>query len=91
MTEQNMESQTKTRGIVKSALSGLGATILYLILGVVLDYVLTQTISQYFLRECSEDCYFQLFNAIFVVVAVLSVAGGVYAAVRTHKQTSEKQ
>ena len=91
MTEQNMESQKKTRGIVKSVLSGLGAAILFLLLGVVLDYVLTQTISQYFLRECSEDCYFRLFNTIFVVVAVLSISGGVYTAWRTYNRTSEKQ
>jgi hypothetical protein len=90
MTEQKMEPRTKTRGIVRSVLSGVGATILFVILGVVLDYVLTQTISQYFLGTCSEDCYFQLFNAIFVVVAVLSVAGGAYTAARTYKRISEK-
>ena len=90
MTEQKIESQTKTRGIVKSFFSGMGAAILYLILGTVLDYVLTQTISQYFLRTCSEDCYFQLFNAIFIVVVVFSIAGGVYTAMRTYKRASEK-
>jgi hypothetical protein len=84
MTDQNMESQAKTTGIVKSALSGLGATILYLILGVVLDYLLTQTISQYFLPECS----FRLFNTIFIVVVVLSISGGVYAAWRIYRRVS---
>lgn len=90
MTEQNMETKTNTGGVVRSALSGVSATILFVILGVVLDYVLTQTISQYFLRTCSEDCYFQLFNAIFIVVVILSVSGGVYTAVRIYKRTSGK-
>lgn len=90
MTEQNVELPTKTAGIVKSVLSGVGAAILYLMLGVVLDYILTQTISQYFLSTCSEDCYFQLFNAIFIVVVVLSVAGGAYTAARTYRRVSEK-
>jgi hypothetical protein len=85
-----MESQNKTN-IVQSVLSGVGAAILYLLLGTVLDYALTQIMSQYIIRDCSEDCYFRYFNAIFIAVAFLSVAGGIRAAVRTYKRSFEKQ
>ena len=86
-----MESQNNTTNIVRSVLSGIGVAILYLLVGMVLDYVLTQILSQYFIRDCSEDCYFRYFNAIFIVVAFLSVAGGVQAGMRTYKRSSEKQ
>jgi hypothetical protein len=85
-----MESQNKTN-IVQSVLSGVGAAILYLLLGTVLDYLLTQILSQYIVRDCSEDCYFRYFNAIFLVVAFLSIAGGLWAAMRTYKRSSQKQ
>ena len=86
-----MESQNKTRNIVLSVLSGSGVAVLYLLLGTVLDYGLTQILSQYFIPDCSEDCYFQYFNAIFIVVALLSVAGGIRAGISTYKRSSEKQ
>jgi len=91
MMKEKIVPQNKMTEIIKSVFAGLGVAVLVLMFGVVLDYVITQILSQYFLRECSEDCYFQLFNAIFIVVAVLSIAGGVYAALRTHKRSSEKQ
>ena len=75
-------SQNKTTKIVQSVLSGIGDVVLYLLLGTVLDYALTQILSQYFIPNCSEDCYFKYFNAIFLVVAFLSIVGGVRAGVR---------
>jgi len=86
-----MESQNKTTKIVWGVLSGIGIAVLYLLLGTILDYGLTQILSQYFIPDCSEDCYFRYFNAIFIVVAFLSVAGGIRAGVRTYKRLSEKQ
>jgi hypothetical protein len=86
-----MESHNKTRNIVQSFFSGIGVLVLYLLLGTVLDYVLTQILSQYFIRDCSEDCYFGYFNVIFIVVAFLSVAGGVWTGVRAYKRSGEKQ
>ena len=86
-----MESQNKTTNIVLSVLSGIGVAVLYLLLGTLLDYGLTQILSQYFIPDCSEDCYFRYFNAIFIVAAFLSVAGGIRAGMRTYKRSSEKQ
>ena len=84
-----MESRNKN--IVQSLLSGVGVATLILLLGTVLDYVFMQTLSQYIIRNCSEDCYFRYFNAIFMVVAFLSIVGGVWAAMRTYKRSSEKE
>jgi hypothetical protein len=81
-----MESQNKTKNVVQGALSGIGVAVLSLLLGTVLDYVLTQILSQYFISGCSEDCYFKYFNAIFVVVAFLSIASGIQAGIRTYKR-----
>jgi len=86
-----MESQNKTANIVQSLISGIGVVVLYLLLGTALDYALTQILSQYFIPNCSEDCYFGYFNAMFIVVAFLSIAGGVRAGVRAYKLSSEKQ
>jgi len=85
-----MESQNNTTNMVRSVLSGVGVAILYLLVGTVLDYVLTQILSQYFIRDCSEGCYFGYFNVIFIVVALLSVAG-VWTGVRAYKRSGEKQ
>jgi len=65
--------------------------VLYILLGTILDYAVTQILSEYFIPDCSEDCYFKYFNAIFIVVAFLSVAGGIRAGVRAYKRSSEKQ
>ena len=86
-----MESQIKTTNIVQSILSGIGVVVLYLLLGAILDYVLTQILSQYFIPDCSEDCYFRYFNAIYIVVAFLGLAGGVQAGLRAYKRSAEKQ
>ena len=86
-----MESQNKTTNVVRGVLSGIGVAVLYLLLGALLDYGLTQILSQYFIRDCSEDCYFKYFNALFIVVALLSVAGGIRAGVNIYKRASEKQ
>ena len=86
-----MESQNKTTKIVRGVLSGIVVAVLYLLLGTVLDYGLTQILSQYFIPDCSEDCYFKYFHAIFIVAAFLSVAGGIRAGMRTYKRSSEKQ
>ncbi len=81
-----MNAQNIARGI----LTGLGVAILCLLIGTVLDYTVTQVISQFFLTACSEDCYFRIFNSIFVVVALLSAAGGLRAGLRSYKRSSEK-
>jgi hypothetical protein len=86
-----MESQNKTTKIVRGVLSGIGIAVLYLLLGTILDYGLTQILSQYFVPNCSEDCYFRYFNALFIVAAFLSVAGGIRAGMRIYKRLSEKQ
>ena len=85
-----MESQNQTTNLAQSVLSGIGVAILYLLLGTVLDYLLTQILSEYFIRDCSEDCYFRYFNTIFIAVALLSVAFGVRAGLRTYKRSSKK-
>jgi TRAP-type mannitol/chloroaromatic compound transport system permease small subunit len=86
-----MESQNKTTNIVQSIFSGIGVAVLYLLLGTILDYVSTQILSQYFILDCSEDCYFEYFNTMFIVVALLSVAGGIRAGMNAHKRSAEKQ
>jgi hypothetical protein len=86
-----MESQNKTTNIVQSILSGIGVVVLYLLLGTILDYGLTQILSQYFIPDCSEDCYFKYFNALFIIVALLSVAGGIRAGMNVYKRSAEKQ
>lgn len=84
-----METQKKGNATLRGVLTGIGIAVLYLLIGVILDYIVTQLLSQFVIPNCSEDCYFQLFNTIFVVVAVLSVAGGILRGVRKYKQLSE--
>jgi hypothetical protein len=79
-----------TQNLIRSIVSGLAIAVLYLIIGTVLDYGITQVVSQFFLTGCSEDCYFRIFNSIFVVVAILSVIGGAYAGLRSYQRLSEK-
>ena len=83
-----METQNKGNVIVRSALTGIGFTILFLLIGVILDYLVTQGLSQFVIPNCSEDCYFRPFNFIFLIVALLSVAGGIRSGVRTYKRLS---
>jgi len=61
--------------------------VLYILLGTILDYAVTQILSEYFIPNCSEDCYFGYFNAIFLVVLAFSVVGGVQAGRRAELQT----
>jgi len=86
---QNMETQKQENAILRGMLTGVGMAVLYLLIGVVLDYLVTQLLSQFVLQNCSEDCYFRLFNNIFVAVVVLSVAGGILSGVRKYKRLSE--
>lgn len=79
-----METQNN-KSIVRSVLSGVGVTILSLLIGIVLDYGITQILSQYFIASCSEDCYFQYFNSIFIVVAILSLIFGILAGRHAYK------
>ena len=81
--------QNKTKITVLSFLSGIGITILTLIIGMILDYVIVQILSQFFLSDCSEDCYFAYFNAIFFVVALLSLVVGFVNGRRTYRRYSE--
>lgn len=81
--------QNKTKITVLSVLSGIGITILTLIIGMILNYVIVQILSQFFLSDCSEDCYFAYFNAIFFVVALLSLAVGFVSGRRTYRRYSE--
>ena len=85
-----MDSQNKKQNLPRSILSGIGAAVLYLLIGTVLDYLVTQVVSQFFLTACSEDCYFRIFNSIFVVVALLSVLGGFRAGSQVYKRLSDQ-
>lgn len=84
-----MGMQKKGKMIFQSVLTGIGIAVLFLLIGTVLDYVITQILSQFFIANCSEDCYFRYFNAIFIFVALLSVAGGVFSGIRSYKRLSE--
>lgn len=72
-----MDTQTnqpdKTNKIVPSVLAGVGVAILSLLAGTILDYIVVQILSQFFLSGCSEDCYFAYFNSIFVIIALLLI------------------
>ena len=81
-----MKPQNKTTNLARSILTGIGVAIGCLLLGTLLDYALTQILSQFFIPDCSEDCYFNVFNALFAVVAFLSAAGGLLAGLRVHKR-----
>jgi hypothetical protein len=84
-----METQNKGNLILRSVLTGIGMAVLYLLIGTVLDYIVTQVLSQFFIADCSEDCYFRYFNAIFIIVVLVSIAGGIRSGVRTYKRYSE--
>ena len=80
----------QTKAIFLSFLAGIGIIILSLILGTILDYIVVQILSQYFLSNCSEDCYFAYFNAIFFVVALLSLVVDFLGGRRTYRRLSER-
>ena len=81
-------NQTKTVSL--SLLSGIGIFILSLIIGTVLDYIIVQILSQYVLSNCSEECYFAYFNAIFFVVVLISLVVGFLGGRRTYRRLSER-
>ena len=86
-----MKAPDNRKSIVQGTLSAIGFMVLYIVLGTILDYAVTQILSEYFIPTCSEDCYFGYFNAIFLVVITLSVVGGAWAGVRTYRRSFEKQ
>jgi len=84
------EQLNNTKKITSSVLAGVGVAILSLLVGTVLDYIIVQILSQFFLADCSEDCYFTYFNSIFVLVALASVVLGIRHGLRTYSRISEK-
>lgn len=80
----------KTNKIIPSFLAGVGVVILSLLAGTILDYIVVQILSQFFLSGCSEDCYFTYFNSLFVLVALVSVVIGIRRGLQTYKRLSEK-
>jgi uncharacterized protein YqhQ len=83
------EKASRANKIISSVLAGVGFAILSLLVGIVLDYIVVQILSQYFISGCSEDCYFAYFNSIFVLIALLSVLIGVRAGLRNYKSLAE--
>ena len=80
----------KTKKIASSVLAGIGVAIVSLLVGTILDYIIVQILSQFFLADCSEDCYFSYFNFIFVLVALVSVVLGIRSGLRNYRRISEK-
>jgi hypothetical protein len=74
------------QNLARSILAGLGTALLILLIGIPLDYSITQFLSQVLIEGCSEDCYFRIFNSIFVVMALLSIGLGLRAGMRTYKR-----
>lgn len=85
-----MESQNKMNAVFRGVLSGTGIALLLLLIGTFADYILTQAISQFFIADCSEDCYFRIFNSIFALVVLISIAGGARTGMRTYRRLAEK-
>ena len=84
-----LHQPNKTNKMGHGVLAGFDVTILSLLVGTILDYMVVQILSQYFISGCSEDCCFAYFNSLLVVVPLLSVVIGVRAGVRTYKSLSE--
>lgn len=84
-------AQDRPRNSPRALLTGIGTAVVYLLLGVVMDYGITQLLSQFVIPNCSEDCYFTYFNAIFVLVVIASLAGGIRAGVRAYQRPAQKQ
>lgn len=80
----------KTNNIVSSVLVGVGAALLSLLAGIMLDYIIVQLFSQYFISGCSEDCYFAYFNAIFGFVVLISVVIGILRGLQTYRRLPDK-
>ena len=86
-----MLPEAKGSAIVRSILTGIGIMVLILLLGTVLDYIVTQVLSQFIIPDCSEDCYFRYFNILFLIVAFTSVAFGIRSGIRMYKRLSGKR
>ena len=84
------DKASRANKIVSSVLAGVGFAILSLLVGIVLDYIVVQILSQFFLADCSEDCYFTYFNAIFIIVALVSAVLGIGFGMRNYRHISEK-
>lgn len=74
----------------RSIITGIGTLVICLVLGTVLDYAITQVLSQFILSDCSEDCYFRIFNSVFVVVVLLSLVAGALYGYRAYRRLSSK-
>ncbi len=86
-----METQNnKGSTLVRSMLTGVGIAVLYLLIGTILDYIVTQALSQFLIADCSENCYFRYFDALFILIVSLSLVGGIRSGVRVYKRRSEK-
>lgn len=72
----------------RSIITGIGTLVICLVLGTVLDYAITQVLSQFILSDCSEDCYFRIFNSVFVVVVLLSLGAGAFYGYRIYRRLS---
>jgi len=77
----------KSSVFLRSVLMGIGMTIVYLVIGLVLDYGVTQLLSQFIIPDCSENCYFTYFNIFFGIVIVLSILGGARYGQRLYKRS----
>jgi hypothetical protein len=51
-----MEPENGRNVMLRSVFIGVGVTVLYLLIGLILDYLVTQLLSQFVIRNCSEDC-----------------------------------
>jgi hypothetical protein len=80
----------KIQNIVRSVIRGFGVGVFCLLTGLMMDYLITQMVSQFFLTNCSEDCYFKIFNFLFVVFALLSIVFGLRAGARSYTRFAEK-
>jgi ABC-type nitrate/sulfonate/bicarbonate transport system permease component len=76
--------------LLRSILTGIGLALLSLVVGTVLDYLLTQGLSQFVLANCSEDCYFRIFNIIFVIVVLGSAAVGLRAGINAYRRNQSQ-
>lgn len=74
------------QNLIRSILIGLGTAIGCIFVGILLDYSITQLLSQFLLTACSEDCYFRIFNVLFVIIAFLSLVLGLRAGIRSYKR-----
>jgi len=84
-----MEPRTKGNVLVRSVLGGIGIAVLFLVARTVLDYIITQALSQFVIADCSEDCYFRIFNLIFALVAIISLMVGIRSGVRMYRRLAE--